>query len=81
MAGPRQTVPYNVTLLSVQCVAARTAVVLGARDTVLRTTDGGASWTHQPVPSLGLDLSDASFVSATTTGESLLLPTPISRCV
>jgi photosystem II stability/assembly factor-like uncharacterized protein len=61
--------------LSISCTDANTCTAVGARDTILRTTDGGANWMHQPYPSASLksvSCVDANTCTAVGPGATIL---------
>ena len=59
--------PSGVTtsLRGVSAVSDRVAWASGARNTVLRTTDGGATWERRPPPVAGADSLDFRSIRAT----------------
>ena len=62
-----QTSGVNVTFRGVSSVDAQTAWVSGSRGTVLRTTDGGATWANvSPAGAEKLDIRDVDAIDART---------------
>jgi photosystem II stability/assembly factor-like uncharacterized protein len=83
VAGPRwesQTTGATARLRGVSAVNAQVAWASGAAGTVLRTADGGATWTKLPVPDAEkLDFRDVDAVSETTAYILSIGPGPASR--
>jgi photosystem II stability/assembly factor-like uncharacterized protein len=82
-SGPRweiQTSGVTARLRGVSAVNARVAWASGAAGTVLRTADGGVTWTKLPVPDADtLDFRDVDAVSETTAYILSIGPGPASR--
>src|SRR5258708_22366735 len=68
--------PQGTTLRAVCFVDATTGTAVGDYGTILRTTDGGATWTLQTSGTTSIGLSGVSFVDANT-GTAVGAPYPV----